>query len=242
VSAFPPTRKVAILGFHKIGDPPPGSWESWYLIPEETFVRQLAYLDEQGWQVIGLDDFLAGIETPHGLPERAALLTFDDGFRSIAGSALSRISEFEYPGVLFVPSDCIGGHNDFDADTDEPREPICNVEELRELARRNISVQSHAASHTPFSLLHESEQEAELIRSKLVLEAAVGRPVEALAYPRGDRGRNPKAVEEALEKTGYRAAFGYGGGPVELPTDTRYRLARIAMGPDTDLSLELDGR
>jgi hypothetical protein len=42
-------------------------------------------------------------------------------------------------------------------------------------------------------------------------------------------------VRAALEQAGYRAAFGYGGDPFELPADDRYRLARVAMGPDTDL-------
>ena len=49
-------------------------------------------------------------------------------------------------------------------------------------------------------------------------------------------------MQAALAESGYRAAFGYGGSPFELVGADRYRLARIAMGPDTDLPAELSAR
>ena len=136
-------RTVVVLGYHKVGDPPPGSWETWYLVPEETFRRQLDDLGRHGWEVVDLEGFLMGLDEPDLLPERAALITFDDGYRSICDAALRNLRDFGYPGVLFVPSDFIGRTNDFEADTDEPREPLCDVDDLRVLERNGISVQSH---------------------------------------------------------------------------------------------------
>ena len=79
---------MAILGFHKIGEPPPDGWETWFYIPEATFVEHLDYLQKAGWQVIDLAAFLEGLAAPNILPERAALLTFDDGYRSMRAVAL----------------------------------------------------------------------------------------------------------------------------------------------------------
>jgi peptidoglycan/xylan/chitin deacetylase (PgdA/CDA1 family) len=141
-------RMLAILGFHKIGEPPPGGWETWFYIPEATFVEHLSYLWEQDWQVIDLATFLKGLQAPNSLPERAALLTFDDGYRSMRTVAVPLLLQFRYPAVFFVPTDFIGERNTFDAA--EPEEALCDWDDLVELERHGVSVQSHGASHRPF--------------------------------------------------------------------------------------------
>ncbi len=230
-------RRLPILSFHRIGTPPP-EWDSWFYVPEGTFVDHLRYLRETGWQVIDLGAFLAGLTAPDSLPEKAALLTFDDGFRSVREVALPWLVRFGYPAVMFVPTDFVGRSSSFDAD-DEPEEPICDWAELRELRRWGVSIQSHAASHRRFSKLDPQEQEHEIARSKATLEAELGDPVAVLAYPYGDPGVDPGRAQSALRHAGYQAAFLYGGGPARLPGEDRYRLPRIAMGPDTDLVAEL---
>jgi peptidoglycan/xylan/chitin deacetylase (PgdA/CDA1 family) len=238
-------RKLAILGYHKIGDPPPSGWWSWFYIPEEIFAGHLSYLWEAGWQVIDLPAFLRGITTPESLPERAALLTFDDAYRSVRAVALPLLLRFGYPAVLFVPTDYIGGLNNFEAGN-EPEEAICNWDDLRELERSGVSIQSHGASHRPFSELGLSGQEEELIRSKATLEAGLKKPVEVFAYPYGDGGTEPHSTVRALKRTGYRAACLYKGGPKplgapnHLPIIEPYRLIRVAMGPDTNLQVSLE--
>jgi peptidoglycan/xylan/chitin deacetylase (PgdA/CDA1 family) len=194
------TRSLAILGFHKVGVPPPESWETWYNVPEATFLGFLQYLKENRWQVLDFAAFLRGLAAPASLPERAALLTFDDGYRTIVECAMPRLREFGYPGVLFVPTDFIGGFNEFDANTRWPREAICGWDELRELERGVISVQSHGASHWAFSELDIGEVETELAQSRAVLEDGLGKPVEVFSYPYGDRGANVEAVQGALRR------------------------------------------
>jgi len=233
-------RNLAILGYHKIGEPPPsGGWQTWFYVPEEIFVGHLSYLRQQGWQVIDLLALFRGITAPESLPERAALLTFDDGYRSMRTVALPWLLRFGYPAVLFVSTDYIGGFNGFDAGN-EPEEPICDWDDLRELERLGVSIQSHGASHRSFSKLSGPEQEEELARSKIALEAGLEKPVEVFAYPYGDGGTEPRSTGRALERAGYRAACLYKGGPNPLPIEEPYRLTRLAMGPDTDLQVALE--
>jgi peptidoglycan/xylan/chitin deacetylase (PgdA/CDA1 family) len=234
-------RTVAILGFHKIGPPPPGTWETWFYIPEATFVGFLGYLRENGWQVVDVAAFLRGLAAPDSLPERAALLTFDDGYLSMRHTALPCLRAFHYPAVLFVPSDFIGKTNAFDEGT-EPEEAICDWDDLRDLERQGVAVQSHGASHRAFSQLALAEQVEELRRSKAVLEAGLDKTVEVFSFPYGDCGPDAQAVGETLRRAGYRAGCLYGGGPVDLPVANPYQLARIAIGPDSDLAKELDQR
>jgi peptidoglycan/xylan/chitin deacetylase (PgdA/CDA1 family) len=231
---------LAILSFHKIGRPPADAQETWFYVSEATFGSFLSQLRQDDWHVIDLQTFLAGLAAPASLPTRSALLTFDDGYRSMRQIALPWLLRFGYPGVVFVPTDFIGGCNDFDAGI-EPPEAICDWDDLRELERQGVSVQSHGASHRRFSELAAAELDDELRRSKATLEAGLGKPVEVIAYPYGDGGADPSAVERALQRTGYRAACLYGGGPNRAPVDNPYRLARLAIGPDTDLKAALHG-
>ena len=243
-------RTLAILGFHKIGEPPPDGWETWFYIPEATFVEHLDYLQKAGWQVIDLAAFLEGLAAPNNLPERAALLTFDDGYRSMRTVALPWLLRFGYPAVLFVPTDFVGGRNTFDAA--EPEEALCDWDDLIGLERQGVSVQSHGTSHRPFSDLTPAEQQEEVSQSKIALEAGLGQRVEVFSYPYGDDGVSSypysgdkaspqvlRRVRDTLKRAGYRAACLYGGGPNRLPAADPYRLTRIPVGPDTDLQAEL---
>ena len=228
---------VAILGYHKIGRAPCG-WDSWFYIPEATFVEQLRYLRDDGWQVIDAATFLRGLAASESLPRRSALLTFDDGCRQFLEVALPWLLRFHYLYVQFVPTDYIGKKNFFDSGV-EPEEPIFNWAELRELESWGVSIESHAATHQPFSELSQLQQDEELSRSKEVLERGLEKRVELFAFPQGDEGTDHRATGQALRRTGYRAACLYGGGPIRLPSCNPYRLTRLAMGPDTNLKTEL---
>lgn len=230
-------KTLAILGYHKVGKAP-GGWDTWFYIPEEVFVEQLRYLRESGWQMIDVMAFLRGLDAPEGLPRKAALVTFDDGCRQFLDVALPCLRRFECPAVHFVPTDYIGKQNSFDAGI-EPEEPIFDWADLQEVERWGVSIQSHATSHRAFSELTEAQQVEELRQSRAVLEEGLKKRIELFAYPQGDEGTDPAAMGRALQRTGYRAACLYGGGPVRLPVTTPYRLTRLAMGPDTNLEVEL---
>lgn len=227
-------RRIAILGFHKIGNPANGQYPTWNYISEQTFVTQLKLLHKTGWRVIDLATFLRGLVKPETLPERSALLTFDDGYRSMLTTTLPLLHKFRYPAVLFVPTGLIGKSNSFDKGI-EPVEAICNWKELLQLERYGISIQSHGVTHRHLSKLSTSVQLKEIAGSKAQLETRLRKRVEVIAFPYGDDGANPKAVSQMVKNSGYQAAFLYGGGLLQFPVMDRFRLPRLAMGPDTNL-------
>ncbi len=233
--------RVAILGFHKIGEPPPPpvGWESWFYVSVATFDRFLGELETEGFAAIDLDRFLAGLDDPGSLPEKSALVTFDDGYRSIVDDALPVLREHGAPGVLFVPTDHVGGRNDFDHGV-EPTEALCSWDELRVLREFGVAIQSHAHTHRAFSSLDRDDRADELARSKAILEKELGQQVDTIAFPYGDAGPDVDRAQAA--DAGYRAAFTYRGAPVSMPVPDRFRIERIAMGPDTDLRSELEKR
>jgi peptidoglycan/xylan/chitin deacetylase (PgdA/CDA1 family) len=232
-------NRVAILSYHKVGPPPPGGWETWFYVPEATFAEQLEALREGGWQPVDLVTFLRGLNEPAQLPKQAALITFDDGYRSLRDVALPWLERFGYPAVVFMPTNFVGRTNLFDLES-EQEEPLCGWDDLNELVRRGVAVQSHGASHRAFTELAPTERVAELERSKAALEAELPQTVELFAYPYGDDGGIPPDLREAFARTGYLAACGYGGGTSSIPPTDPYRLERLAMGPDTDLTTALE--
>jgi peptidoglycan/xylan/chitin deacetylase (PgdA/CDA1 family) len=231
-------RVLAILSYHKLGEPSLRGRNSPFYLPESTFVDNLRFLREHGWQVIDAHAFLGGLESPENLPERAALLTFDDAYQSVREVALPWLRRFGFPAITFVATDYIGGRSTFD-DGIEPEEQICDWEDLRELERHGVSIQSHGVSHRRFSTIGMAEQEEELIRSKAVLESNLEKRVEIFAFPYGILGAVPKEVSWLVKKAGYRAACLSRGGLCRLPFPDTNRLPRLEMRPDTDLMKEL---
>jgi peptidoglycan/xylan/chitin deacetylase (PgdA/CDA1 family) len=233
-------RVLAILGFHKVGEPCPGGWETWYYNSEAEFADYLRYLRNSRWQVIDVATLLRGLTEPDVLPSRAALLTFDDGYRSTWTVALPLLLRFSFPAVVFALAGCVGHSSSrFDADSREPDEPLCDWEDLRALERHGVSVQSHGVTHRAFSALGPVEQEEELRHSKAVLEDRLQKPVELYCFPYGDGGPDPAAVGGALVRAGYKAACLYDGRVNPVPFTDPFRLGRLAVGRGTGLAGEL---
>ena len=224
-------RTVAILAFHKIGEPSPGGWETWYYTSALEFIAYLNYLRDHAWEVIDAAALMRGLSDPEGLPHRAAVVTFDDGYRSVLTVAAPLLVQFGYPAVVFVPTEYVGqGSHSFDANSREPDEPLCTWAELRSLERYGVAVQSHGVSHRAFSELTRTQQVAEVRESKAILESQLQKPVELFAFPYGDGGNNPQELGETLERVGYQAACVYDGLLMQLPVADRYRLSRLTLG------------
>jgi peptidoglycan/xylan/chitin deacetylase (PgdA/CDA1 family) len=187
---------------------------------------------------VTLETFLRGLRDPTELPERAALITFDDGSRSIHDEALGVLQQMECPAVAFVPTDHVGRANDWDQGV-EPGDPLCTWDQLRRIDAAGVRVQSHGASHRTFGALSADEIREEAARSRESIEREVGRRVSTLAYPYGDAG--DPSTSRTLAAAGYEAAFLYAGGLVSMPPEDRFRIDRIAVGPDTDLAGLLEG-
>jgi peptidoglycan/xylan/chitin deacetylase (PgdA/CDA1 family) len=231
--------RVAILSYHKVGPPAAGGWDTWYYVPARTFGDQLREVGRRGFEFIDLPTFYRGLDDPTALPALAALCTFDDGYQNNLTVALPIMLRLNVPGVVFVPTQYIGSNNGWDFQkSPEPEERICTWDELRELERGGVMIESHSASHPSFSNLTAEDQERELRESKAALEQGLGRAIECFAYPYGDGGRDFALSERLLRKVGYRAAclYGGGGGVIDLPGADRWRLERLAMGPDSDLA------
>lgn len=194
----------------------------------------MAWLRRNDWTLLDADRFLKGLDDPEGLPDRSVLVTIDGPYRSLIRDALPILRAHDLPAVVFVPVHFIGREAVFEADSHPS--PVCTLNDLRYLEGQGLSVQSQGVSSRSFDVLSGPEREWEMMRSRQALEAALQRPVELFAFPRGDPGPDPAGCAETARRCGYRAAFVCRGSVNRLPGADRFRLARVTVGPTTDLA------
>src|SRR5260370_14057835 len=173
-----------VLAVQKIGLPPAGSESTWFYIPDSVFDGYLKELRDSSWQVIDAGTFVEGRDRTETLPPRYVLVTFDDGYCSMRHTVVPLLSAYRFPSVVFVPTSFVGDTNRFDRDV-EPEEPICGWDDLLEMQRTGVSVQSHGVTHRRLSELGLDELRYELRESKSVLEARLGQAVTIFLFPYG---------------------------------------------------------
>lgn len=102
-------------------------------------------------------------------------------------------------------------------------------EELRKLADGGlVELGGHTLTHPSLAMLSPEQQTAEITGNKRALEATLGRPVRAFAYPFGNRADYTPQTVEIVEKAGFTLACSNFRGIVRKGTDP-YQLPRIPV-------------
>ena len=81
---------------------------------------------------------------------------------------------------------------------------IMTWDQIRALARAGMDVESHGRHHRVLQTLDAGTLESELAGSRRDLEAQLGRPVRAIAYPVGRRINREQHIRNALGAAGYQ--------------------------------------
>lgn len=118
----------------------------------------------------------------------------------------------------------------------EAPEPLfMSWEQVREMAQGGMDIGSHTHRHEILSALPAEEQESDLIVSKAAILQHAATPVETLAFPVGKKESFSQETRQALERTGYVAAFSFYGG-VNLPGHIdRYDIRRMPVIADESI-------
>ncbi len=153
------------------------------------------------------------------MPE--VLLTFDDGFESIAQNAIPQVQARGWGAVVFLISGFVGRDDSWDVRVLGGSRPLLNWSEVRALASAGIVFGSHSRTHRDLTALSSVRLRAELCDSKREIEDQVGQPVTLLSYP---FGRHSERVRDAAREAGYDAAFCVSGA-----TGDRYAIPRVNM-------------
>ena len=179
-------------------------------ITPAAFEEQMKELKDKGISVVGLQDFLAWKRGEKAIPPKAAIITFDDGWRSQYDVAWPILKKYGFPHTMFIYTEGVrGGHYG-------GGEAI-SWEQLGEMRDAGVDIQAHSETHPdlrkPYDKIakkkldqagYEQWLENEIGRSKRTLEEKLGIKVNCFAVPYGNINDR---VREVAKKEGYEAVF-----------------------------------
>lgn len=180
-------------------------------ITPAVFEAQMKELQDKKIPVIGMQDFLAWKRGEKAIPSRAAVLTFDDGWKSQYDVAWPILKKFGYPVTLFIYTEGIRPAGRFAGGES------MTWEQLAEMRDAGVDIQAHSETHgdlrKPYDKIakkkldpagYDQWLENEIGRCKRTLEEKLGIKVNCFAVPYGNI--NDK-VREVAKKEGYEAVF-----------------------------------
>jgi len=218
-----------VLMYHKV-NPLPDNGPN---VPPSLFAEQMRQLRDTH-APISLGDLLAALDGGRALPERAVLVTFDDGYRDTLENAAPLMHRLSIPAVIFLPTRFLGHDEPLPHDRRRAKAGILNPtltwDEARRLTGLGFEIGSHGESHRVFSSLLPDEAAAEIRRSKQVLEEKLAATVRCFAYVKGSPDTYDEATVAAVREAGYLAAFSTLPGPIRSGDD-RFTLRRYNVEP-----------
>jgi peptidoglycan/xylan/chitin deacetylase (PgdA/CDA1 family)/GT2 family glycosyltransferase len=224
---LPGSGHIVVLAYHEIAQGPVDPVMADYAVPPAELARQLSELRRMGYRFIDLDELIAAVSGERLMPDRGALVTFDDCYESLLTLALPLLEEHAAPAVAFAVSGRLGGTNTWDAHLGAAPLRLLDAGELRELVRRGVEVGAHTQTHPDLGRVAPAEAAAEIAGSLADLEA-VGLPrPRSFAYPYGEHS---DGVVAATRAAGARVAFTIRAGVVRAGADP-HRLPRVELHP-----------
>jgi peptidoglycan/xylan/chitin deacetylase (PgdA/CDA1 family) len=103
-------RTLTVIMFHRVIDPSDPRWQSCdpdYTLDATLFDRCLEFFGKH-YNIVSTDEVLAARRSEKQLPDRALLITFDDGWSDNVDFALPRLRAADLPALLFVVADVVG--------------------------------------------------------------------------------------------------------------------------------------
>ena len=189
-----------VLCYHRIGGPLELGVTR---VGRSVFARQMTALARAGWRTLSLDQFSKPL-TSH-LSPLTFLLTFDDGYASLAEHAYPILVDLGFTATTFLITDYVGKTNDWDVRYTWSRLPHLTWRQIEQWRARGFHFASHGATHRRLTWLAGEEVATELGRSREQLVERLGPDGgTAIAYP---FGAVDERVVECARAAGYELGF-----------------------------------
>lgn len=215
---------VSILMYHQVG---------YFAAPRQhragychirRFRSQMNYLKSFDYNVISLDEAIAGLFDDRPLPARSVVLTFDDGYESFHEHAFPILARHGFTATIFVVAGLVGRCAEWLGDS-QVKAPLMSASTIRDLHRAGITFGSHSNTHPRLSSLSGSKQRDQIFRSKAMLEDLLAEEVRHFCYPYGDYGRRTR---DLVAEAGYASAATCRRGAANNAPD-RFEIPRKAI-------------
>ncbi len=189
--------RMPILMYHYVSVPPANAdaVRRDLSVSPERFESHLKYLQGAGYRVVTLDDLLYALTLGRSLPERAVVLTFDDGYEDNYTFAFPLLQKYGVAAHFFIISDFVN----------EGRAGYMTWPQIEQMATAGQRFGTHSRDHPDL----QGKPTAYLVWQALggleAIQAHLGYHPRWVAYPSGRYDAQTIAV--------YRSA-GYWGGVI----------------------------
>jgi peptidoglycan/xylan/chitin deacetylase (PgdA/CDA1 family) len=232
---------IPILLYHSISEDATRRYRP-YAIDPGRFREQMEAIAEGGFRTLTVTELASMLADPTAqLPERCLLITFDDGFEEVHRIALPILAGLGLRATAFLVSGYIGGTSRWLESDGEGGRRLVAWPQVRELARAGFEIGSHSHTHPQLDTLTIRKAEAELRRSRQVLEEGLGSPVTSFAYP---HGYHSPRIRELVRANGYSAGCAVKHA-LSHAADDPWALGRVVVSADTPadrFAAWIDGR
>lgn len=180
---------IPVLMYHNISPPDEGNMAN---VTPEVFKEQMAFIADNGYKVIGPDEYLDYLAGKKPIKKNLVMITFDDGYENNYTYAFTVLKEHGFKAVIFAVVDKID------------REGYLSVPQIREMQAAGIVFGSHTLNESYLPALSEEEIKKEVGVSKVKLTQLTGESVDYFAYCTGGF---TKRAQEIIQNEGYLIAF-----------------------------------
>ena len=169
--------------YHRIAPETPEAGAQWATTPW-AFEEQLAWLRDQRYESVSIDEWAVSVANDAALPGRRVLITFDDGLQDFADHALPLLIAYGFRADMHIVTGHVGGTNAWEK-PGFPSYRLMDWQTILDLPRDTVTIGSHTVNHARFAGLDPATVMDEMLRSRLELEERLGRQVTRIAYPWG---------------------------------------------------------
>jgi methionyl-tRNA formyltransferase/peptidoglycan/xylan/chitin deacetylase (PgdA/CDA1 family) len=220
---------VRVFTYHRVTD----LCRDGMTVPASTFARQIAYV-KRHHDVVDLDRALEILDTNVPLRRPIAVITFDDGYRTVSDAANPVLQAAGVPAATFVCTSLVGtpqrlAHDDGTVIAEWL--DLMGWDEVRALAGQGWHIGGHTATHQRLSQLDAVTLRREVTSPLEVLRGRLGGKQYSMAYPYGGRADITPAGVATARDAGYSALFSDYGGENFIGAE-RFDLRRIDIGGD----------
>ena len=221
-------KKVPILVYHSVSDDPHPFIRSFAVSPR-TFARQLDAIRDADMQPLTVSDFVAK-RAVNELPARPVVITFDDGWKDTATTAVAELSQRSMLATLYVTTGFLRGRAG-QTRIDAPSSEALHWGDLAPLAAAGIEIGAHTITHPALDAVPVAVARREVLGSREVLQDHLGLPVRSFAYP---YGYNSARVRSIVAEAGFDSACVVRNA-LSSERDSPFTLARILVRNDTTI-------
>jgi peptidoglycan/xylan/chitin deacetylase (PgdA/CDA1 family) len=194
----------------------------------QSFSRQLQWLKRMGVHFISLRNLAGWLDGKQTVPERSAVLTFDDAYSSVAEHGFPILQQHDIPFCVFVIAGLIGKESTLYAHRGGSPRRHLDTEELRSLIDTGlVEIGVHGYEHRDLTTCDAAQRVREIAEAKQALEDIFQQEMPYFAYP---FGRADDAVAEHVQQSGYRLALTTQKRKLISASVDRWRLPRVNWG------------